>query len=407
MRVCLVSYEFPPYGGGEASYTHALATAFSRRGHDVTVMVPKTRNPPNAESGDFHVLAIETAGPIRGARFLSGAERALDSVASTEKPDIVHVTFDYPTFLFHVRRRGIPCVATVHHLHLVEALSMSASGGGGLRRGLPLFLRASILTSLEGRLLRQCDTALAVSRFTASTVERYLGIDPRRLRVVMNGIDPTPFERGDGEAFRTMFPGVKEKAVLYVGRLSQTKGIDLLVEAFARIKKENPESSLVLVGSGDPKFVRKLMLRAASLGISNDVVFTGRIPGSLLPHAYAASSLTVLPSHMEGFGLSVLESMASARPAVATRVGGVPEILVDGKTGILVPPGDAGGLASAILSLLEDAELSRKMGRAGRELAMDRFTLERMAEGTMAVYEETVRHATEVRMSHGDDVRIS
>ncbi len=390
MHVCLISYEFPPHGGGEASYARALAEAFSREGNEVTLVVPWAPDMARIESDRVSVLTPETGGPIREARFLAGAERALDHLVRTRRPDMVHVTFDYPTFFLHVRRTGVPCVATVHHLHLPEAITMAATRRG-LAERLPLLLKASIMNSLEGRLLRQCDATLAVSKYTASTVERYLGIDPRSLRVVPNGIDASPFERGDGKAFRRQFPVVRGKAVLYVGRLTRSKGVDLLIDAFAKVKKRVADASLVVVGSGDSGYTRQLVARSALLGISESVVFTGRIPDEVLPHAYAASEMTVLPSYMEGFGLSVLESMASARPSIATRVGGVPEVMVDGETGLLIPPGDAERLAEAMTSLLKDPALAARMGAAGRARAKREFTVERMAEGTLAVYREVMR----------------
>jgi phosphatidyl-myo-inositol dimannoside synthase len=390
MHVCLISYEFPPHGGGEASYTRSLAEAFARGGDEVTLVVPKAPDMARIKSERVRVLTTEAGGPIREARFLAGAERALDHLVRTRKPDIVHVTFDYPTFFLHVRRPGVPCVATVHHLHLPEAMSM-AETRRGLAERVPTLLKASIINSLEGMLLRQCDATLAVSRFSASTVERFLAIEPGRLRVVANGIDPSPFERGSGEAFRRRFPAAVGKLVLYVGRLTQSKGVDVLIEGFAKVKKEEPDVSLIIVGSGDSRYRSYLSGRAESLGVSGSVVFTGRIPDELLPHAYAACELTVLPSYMEGFGLSVLESMASARPSVATRVGGVPEVMVDGETGLLVPPGDAERLAEAMGTLLADPALANRMGEAGRDLAKRQFTVEKMAEGTMAVYRESIR----------------
>lgn len=388
MRICLVSFEFPPSGGGEATYTRALATSYSKSGHDVTLIVPKVDRPIETGDAGYRVVRVGLGGPIRGARFLAGAERALDKMTGADRQDIVHVTFDYPTFLFHVRRRGVPCVATVHHLHVAEA--SAATAGDGLIARLGPSTRASVLTWLEGRLLGQCEAVVAVSEYTASTLQRFLSLDPRRLRVVMNGIDQLPFERSDPGAFRQAFPTVKEKAILYVGRLSPSKGVDVLVDAFAKVSAKSPGSSLVFVGAGDSAFVRRLKQRAASLGASDDILFAGRVPDSMLPSAYAAASVTALPSLMEGFGLSVLESMASARPCVATRVGGVPEVLADGKTGLLVPPANVERLASAIGALLDDPGLARRMGEAGRDVARSRFQLERMARETVALYEEVL-----------------
>lgn len=342
------------------------------------------------ESDRVHVLATEAGGPIREARFLAGAERALDHLIRTRKPDIVHVTFDYPTFLLHVRRPGIPCVATVHHLHMPEAVSMAETRRRLVDR-LPVMLNASIINHLEGRLLRQCDATLTVSKYSAWTVERFLSVEPEMLRVVPNGIDATRFERGDGQVFRRRFPSTGEKTVLYVGRLTQSKGVDVLLEGFSKLKRAVPDATLAIVGSGDLRYGGYLRRLAGSLGVSDSVTFTGRIPDWLLPHAYAACKTTVLPSYMEGFGLSVLESMASAKPSVATRVGGVPEVMVDGETGLLVPPGDAERLAGAMRTLLVDPELADRMGEAGRSVAKSHFTIEKMAEGTSEVYRECIR----------------
>jgi glycosyltransferase involved in cell wall biosynthesis len=392
MRICLVSYEFPPSGGGEASYVSGLATGLGRLGHEVFVVTPQGAEPEES-GGLFKIIPTRPGrGLIREVDFILQAERTVSYLAGRGLIDVVHVTFDYPTFFLRLRRFGVPCVATVHHLHLVEALAMLAHQTSAPTK-VASVLKASILTSLEGRLVRQCGAVIAVSRFTAETVRRFLSVTPDDLRIVKNGIDASAFERGDPGRFRERYPALGDKTVLCVGRLERSKGLHYLIPAFARVLSRVPEATLAVVGRGSDGYLQELKLAARSAGVSDKVVFTGRIPQALLPDAYAASAVVVLPSLMEGFGISVLESMASCRPCVATRVGAVPEILRNGETGLLVKPADPEGLADAMAALLSNPDLCRAMGKKGREVVTRDFSLERMTADTLGVYQRLVADA--------------
>ncbi len=391
MRICLVSYEFPPGGGGEASYVSSLAKSLGGLGHEVLVITPQ---PPGDTAGEdtFRIIPTHPRHTlIREMEFLSEAERTISYLSEKGLIDLVHVTFDYPTFFFRLRRRGVPCVATVHHLHLAEALSMLR-----YEKSAPLkvaqMLRAMTLTALEGRLVRQCSSVIAVSRFTAETVRRYLGVPPNSVRIVRNGIDAAEFEGGDPERFRDEFPTLGEKTVLFVGRLERSKGLHYLIPAFSRLLSRVPDATMAIVGRGfDHDYLRGLKRSAASEGVSDKVTFTGRIPRDLLPHAYAASTLVALPSLMEGFGISLLESMASGKPCVATRVGAIPELLRHGETGLLVEPANPQELGDAMATLICDSGLARRMGDRALDVVKREFSLERMTGDTLRIYHETVR----------------
>ncbi len=127
--------------------------------------------------------------------------------------------------------------------------------------------------------------------------------------------------------------------------------------------------------------------------MSDRVVFTGGYSQELLAHVYAASTLVALPSLMEGFGISVLESMASSRPCVATRVGAIPEILKNGETGLLVEPANSRELGDAMAALLSDTSRCAEMGQKGLELVKREFSLERMTADTLQVYRDLVADA--------------
>jgi len=392
MRICLVSYEFPPNGGGEASYVSGLAACLGRLGHEVVVITPQSTT-SNEGGGLFKVIHTRPRHAlIRELQFLAEAERTISYLSARGEIDAVHVTFDYPTFFFRLRGRGVPCVATVHHLHLAEALAMLRYERSAPQK-IAQLLKASALTALEGRLVRQCEAVIAVSGFTAETVRRLLSVPSEGIRIVRNGIDASEFERGDPGLFRDMFPGLGDKTILYVGRLERSKGLRYLIPAFARVLSRVPDATLAVVGRGSDEYLRELRLSARAAGVDDKVVITGRIGQEILPHAYAASALVALPSLMEGFGYSLLEAMASGRPCVATRVGAVPEILRHGETGLLVEPANPLELADAMATLLSDPGLAATMGRKGLEVVRRQFSLERMTADTVQVYQEIIAGA--------------
>jgi glycosyltransferase involved in cell wall biosynthesis len=246
------------------------------------------------------------------------------------------------------------------------------------------FRRASepVLRRLDNWTARRCRRLLAVSRDTRRAYLRQ-GY-PDRIEVVYNGVSLDG--AGPPGALRAEL-GVPEGAPLvgHVGRLCDVKGQRELIRALASI----PEARAVLFGNDlehGGAFRAALEREAAELGISRRVVFTGfredaaAVMGDL--------DLLVLPSWTEGFPLVVLEAMARRRPVVATPVGGTPELVVDGETGVLVPPRDPGALAAAIRDLLDDPERRRLMGEAGYRRAAERFPVETMTRRVLAIYDE-------------------
>src|SRR6266852_3668730 len=184
---------------------------------------------------------------------------------------------------------------------------------------------------MERRLISQAEGVIAVSRFTLETLVDRFGFPESSIRVVHNGIDSRSFGENDrGEQFRRRF-GDSRRFILYVGRLDISKGVEYLIEAFAKVKKNDENTFLVFIGRGPSSYLNSLRKRARATGVERDMVFAGAVDSELLRSAYAAASVFVLPSLMEGLGITLLEAMASSTPCVATRVGGIPEVVQDGK----------------------------------------------------------------------------
>jgi glycosyltransferase involved in cell wall biosynthesis len=172
-----------------------------------------------------------------------------------------------------------------------------------------------------------------------------------------------------------------------VGRLHRQKGYDYFIRAIARVKREVPGVKVLIAGEGEEENNLKKLVR--SLDLTKEIIFTGLSLDVGLILSY--TRLFVLPSLWEGMPNAVMEAMAAAKPVVATRVGGVPELVVEGETGILVPPEDTEALALAMLDLLQDPLKGRSMGEAGRKRVQDHFSMTAMVTNTDYLYQELLK----------------
>lgn len=271
--------------------------------------------------------------------------------------------FVYGT-LAGLRRRGLRIVFTEH---------------GRLSDALPSRRRR-----LANRLLGwRPDAVVAVSHeLRAHMIAE--GFSPSCVRVIHNGVDPgeAPTEADRLRARRAL--GLTDEAFVVgtVARLDPVKGLDVLVDAFAAVAPSVPEARLVLVGGGVEE--ASLRRRANEQGLEPRMLFTGvRHDARTVLSAfdvYANTSIT------EGMSLTLLEAMAASKPVIATRVGGTPEIVADGTTGLLVPPGDVRSVAESIVALRRDAAWRSAMGTAARARVVEHFSFENMAREYVAAY---------------------
>lgn len=268
----------------------------------------------------------------------------------------------------------------------------------GRRLGLPVVsvahgwtgesLRVRIYEALDRRLLRWMDKVVCVSAGQAAKVGR-AGVPRGKMAVVRNAIRAEQFERPD-PAFRAalenMFPRKPRILVGAAGRLSLEKGFPVLIEAATMLAAENQDLGFVLFGEGPLR--RQLESQIARADLQQRFVLAGFTDQlhRYLPHF----DLLALPSYSEGLPVVVLEAFAAAVPVVATAVGGCPEVVVDHVNGYLVPPGNAGELQRAIRRLVQQPDLARRMGQAGRSHVQEHFTLAAQAESYRQIFSELV-----------------
>ncbi len=296
-----------------------------------------------------------------------GLARATVRAVRSLRPDLVHTHLVHADVYGAVaaRRAGAVLVSTKHN-------------DDPFRTGPYRFVERAT-TRAASRVI--CITA-ALLRFNAVRV----GIPAPKLRVVHYGLDAPPEPWGDAAG-----PKLPDAArvLLAVSRLERQKGLDVAVRALAELRSERDDVHLVVLGEGSRR--GELEALARELDVGDAVHLPGRVGdvGAWLERA----ELLVHPARWEGFGLALLEAMLCARPVVGTRVSSIPEIVIDGETGLLVEPDDAHVLAAAIGGLLDDHERARRLGEAGLARARATFSVELMTERTSAVYREALASA--------------
>jgi glycosyltransferase involved in cell wall biosynthesis len=361
MRILHIYKDFFPVLGGIENTMRVLAESQVAAGHEVTVLVC---NRGFRSQG----LVMNGVKVLKPGRLTTLASMPLSlrqlMLLSYEKHDVIHVHSPYPLGELGawLLKRPTPYVIT-YHSDVVRQ-----------QRWLQLY----------GPLLRR---VLQRATRIMPTSPRYIETSPwlapveNRCTVVPLGVDPVRFSPPP-----VAFAG--SPTLLFVGRLRYYKGLDTLLRALARL----PGVRLTVVGSGPMEAEWRYL--AESLGVSNRVVFLGEISDERLPSIYHQTHLFVLPANAraEAFGMVLLEAMASGLPCITTEVGtGTSWVVQDGVTGRVVPPRDPEALAGAIQSLLADSAQLHEMGRAARARVEAEFSLKRMSDRVMAVYEAVVR----------------
>lgn len=234
--------------------------------------------------------------------------------------------------------------------------------------------------------LERVDLVIAISEQIRGSLH-IGGVRPERVRVVYSGIDCSPLLPEDFSQQVRSHLNIPPQALVLgtVANLFSRKGYHVLFQALPRILASVPQAHYLVVGKGDADYERQLQSLARQLNVAERVHFHGFQP-SVGP-CLAAMDLYVHPALMEGFGIAVLEAMAMSRAVVATAVGGVPEIVRHGETGLLVPSGDPEALANAVINLLTEPEQREKLGRAGRDRVLKDFTMEAMMGRLLEAYD--------------------
>ncbi len=400
MRALLLTNEFPPeiYGGAGVHVDE-----LSRHLRELIEIDVRTFGTRSERSPGWRVQGYAAAHDLQGTderlRPLLGAlSRDISMIAEPVDADVVHVHTWYTHFAGILARiaYGIPLVLTVHSLEPLRPWKREQLGGG-----------YDVSSWIERTAIESADAVIAVSRGTRDDILRLFDLPEERVHVIHNGIDPEfyqPDPRTDALARHGVDPAVPY--VLFVGRITRQKGIVHLVRA---IRHLDPGIGVVLcAGQPDvPEIAREMEegVRSAQADRPNVVWIGEMISREEVRQLYSHAAVFCCPSVYEPFGIINLEAAACETPVVASAVGGIPEVVVDGETGLLVPvelsvddpmsPVDADrfelNLAGAINALMADPSAREVMGRAGRRRAVEHFSWGAIARQTADLYASLVR----------------
>ncbi len=356
-------------------------------GHDVEVFTSAYRGAPDQVFAGIPVhrfryfprrwenLTHEEAAPDRMKRsllyrlmpacFVVAGMAAIWRLCRRTRYDVIHVHWPLPLALFGwaaQRARPARLVTTFYGVEL-----------RWVKGALP-FLKGFVAWAA-----RRSDRVVAISNYTAGELRELVDVPIEVIPYTtpLPDVAPSPSPVQDGT-----------DPVLFVGRLVERKGVAHLIEAIARLAPKGPR--LEIVGDGPER--PGLEALAQRLGVASRVVFRGKIPPDELQASYARAAVCVLPSVLdargdtEGLGVVLLEAMNHGTPVIASRVGGIPDIVEDGVSGLLVPPGDADALAAAVRRVRDDPALARRLGEAGRRRLREQFSWQAIVQRWLDVY---------------------
>lgn len=354
MRILIWSETFWPATGGVELFLERLIADLIAHGHQIEVLTSYRRadRPDDDEVGGVRVRRVPLFETLQERRpdAILRLKRTVAAMVAEFRPDVTHINMLGPgPALLLDTPAARPSVVTLH----ATFESLHSAGPD----------------TLFGRVLRRATWITACSHVSLEWVLRLLPEVRAKSSAIHLGVDIPPTAPSP--------PSFAPPRLLGVGRLVPMKGFDIAIEAMAKVRSVRPDVHLTIAGDGPER--PGLEAQARALGLSDAIAFLGWQSQADVYALQAASSLCIMPSrntrteYTEGLGLVALEAAAVGRAVVGTRVGGVPEAIADGETGLLVPPDDAAALAEAILTLLADPERTTAMGTSARDRARQLF----------------------------------
>lgn len=376
MKIGITCY--PTYGGSGAVATE-LGIHLAERGHEVHFVsyAQPFRLDRFHERVFFHEVEMEEYPLFEHPPYSLALAVAIHATAHKHGLDLVHVHYAIPhaTSAWIAREmleeRELPVVTTLHGTDITLV---------GIHPSFHAIARFSIERS-QG--------ITAVSRFLAEETVRDFGIPEERVEVIPNFIDPRRYHPGKEPCHRATLAPAGERILMHVSNFRPVKRVTDCVEVLARVSREVP-ARLVLVGDGPER--PRVVERAEQLGLQDRVLFLGK--HASIEELLSCADVFLLPSETESFGLAALEAMASGAPVVASRVGGLPEVVPEGEAGFLLPVGDVDGMAAAALSVLSDADRWKAVSEAARAHAVEAFSSEIVVPRYEAYYRRVIEGGT-------------
>jgi glycosyltransferase involved in cell wall biosynthesis len=379
MNVATFASAFYPHLGGVEELVRQLAHAYRDAGVSNVIITNRwPRSLPAYEEYEgipVYRLALRVPDGAMKAHvnyYLTHPliRRQVFSILKKHEIDLVHVQCISANGYYALEAHkvlGLPLVISTHGERTIDASS--------------LYQRSPFMNKVLRRLLAEADFITACSQHTLDDLERYWGTPfGERAGINYNGVEPADFTGPEGPYEHP------RPYILGIGRLVSQKAFDVLLKAYAQ--SEVTTHDLLIAGEGSERPALEQL--TARLGLQDRVFFTGRADRPMAVSLFKGASFVTMPSRAEPQGIVVLEAMAAGKALAASRVGGIPEMVEDGESGLLVPPEDAGALAAAIRRLAADPDLRRHL-EAGAERRAQDFTWRAIAARYIEIYESLVK----------------
>ncbi|HCO19313.1 MAG TPA: hypothetical protein DIT39_06905 [Tissierellales bacterium] len=376
MKICMLSTDFLPGIGGIAAHVYELSKALVKQDNEVHVIAPRRhyydKTYEEIDGIKVHRLYFPRRRIIGFIIYFFPASLKLRRLIRNEGVNIVHSHTSFYDALLARFGPNIPKIETEHS----SGFLIAVEEGKHIRR--------------HRWLLGHADHVIGPSQELVDTVVK-VGISRNMTSFVSNGVDIEKFNpEVEGMGIRAKYIiRPEEKVILCPRRLELKNGVEYLIEAMPYIINTNSDARCLIVGDGSER--ETLKKEVVRLSIADKVIFAGAVANVEMPGYYAASDIVVLPSLKEATSIAGLEAMASGKPLVGTNVGGIPQIIADGETGILVSSRNPEELANAIATLLSDDGKRATMGLSARRRAESEFSWETIAQKTMSIYSSIMR----------------
>jgi glycosyltransferase involved in cell wall biosynthesis len=389
----LVIHDLCNIGGGTNIYRKTLSKLLEKEGVKTFTFTFADENEDNCYCYSFS-KGIKFIRYIKYNYFNLPLFMALRNWIRKITPDIIHIHHNYiftNTILLACRVVKIPIIQTVHDYRLICPI------GTGIKK-----TKKAICTYNNFSLLCYHEGCISLKdflvQFIPKKINKYL-----LKKVVTCFITPSMFMKEvlknygleavfipfgiDYSRYSIISPNRQQNKILFIGDLYRSKGVDILLKAFCKVLEVVSDASLDIVGEGPEQ--DRLKDECKTLNLVDNVNFYGKIPHDELLEFYYRANIVVLPSMVqENSPLSIYEAMAAARPVIGSRIGGIPELITDGKTGLLFSPGDSNELSKKILQLLKDKDTAEKMGILARKRIETHFSQQKLLQEYLKIFKD-------------------
>jgi glycosyltransferase involved in cell wall biosynthesis len=395
VKVCFISPEYLPLSGGTGAYVYYLSNELMKHGNSIYIVTGYDESRDVKVNEQRHVFFLKTLKipVVKSFLFAGSAFRKLNEMRGRFPVDITHVNLPLVPSFAVPEGFGKTLISTVHSTWKGEAEAIRGEPFSRLNPNEKFMVSFNwFLRIFENGMLERSDKIIAVSEYTKRELLKYYELNENKIRVIHNGVAVDKFKPTNDKLKAKAELGFnpEDKAILYVGRLYARKGLFTLIESMPTVVRRFRNVKFIISGKGLSNEMKKLVDHATKLGVKDNIVFTGYFPDKKLPKLYQAADIFAFSTFYENLPFAILEALSSGLPVVTTNVGGIPEIIDDGKNGFLVEPFNSEQLADRILYFLENPSAASEFGCLGRKIMEERFDWRLVVKKVLKVYDEAL-----------------